>query len=128
MRPTRTTPVERPAIERVQSTATGATDGSIIAAIMSTHSARKRANERPIVPGPIPMSVACWAVMTHAMAASAVRAIHGGISWRSGRLCVGRAVVTGPARSAVASPRQPSYRKSVMKLFVPENSTSQWPW
>ena len=60
---TRPVPVETPLIQRVQSTATGATDGNIIAAIISTHSPRKTGSARPMVPGPLPMLRACATVI-----------------------------------------------------------------
>jgi hypothetical protein len=70
-------PAEAPAIRRVHSTATGATDGSIIAAIITSHSPRKGSSVRPMVPGPLPMCRARRTVTAHATAASAATAIHG---------------------------------------------------
>jgi hypothetical protein len=77
IRATRPKPAEALLINRVHSTATGATDGSIIAAIITAHSPRNGSNARPIVPGPLPMSRASVTVTTHATAASAATAIHG---------------------------------------------------
>ena len=67
-------------IRRVHSTATGATDGSIIAAIIIAHSPRKGSSARPMVPGPLPMFRASRAVTAQATAASAATLIHGGAS------------------------------------------------
>jgi hypothetical protein len=69
-------PAEEPLINRVHSTATGATDGSIIAAIITAHSPRRGSSARPMVPGPLPMSLASITVGAHAAAASAATAIH----------------------------------------------------
>ena len=77
---TRPGPVEALLIRRVHSTATGATDGSIIAAIITTQSPRKGSSARPIVPGPLPMLRARMTVTAQATAASAATAIHGGAS------------------------------------------------
>src|SRR5439155_2170378 len=58
-------------IVRTYSDAVGATDGSIIAAIITTHSRRKPARPSPIVPIPAPMSAARRIVTAHATAAAA---------------------------------------------------------
>ena len=108
IRAARTQPDEAPVIKRVHSTATGATDGNIIAAIITTQTPRKGSRARPIVPGPLPMLSASAMVTTQAAAASAARAIHGRASWRRGRLCTGRARAADPAWLAMTEPRQPS--------------------
>jgi hypothetical protein len=77
-------PAEEPPINRVHNTATGATDGSIIAAIITAHSPTKGSSARPIVPGPLPMCLASITVTTQATAASAATAAHGTASWRGG--------------------------------------------
>ena len=92
-------------IKRVHSTATGATEGSIIAAIITTHSPRKGSSVRPMVPGPLPMVRASMTVTAHATAASAATAIHGTASCRGGRACTGRITEAGPTWSAIAQPR-----------------------
>src|SRR6516165_11321786 len=109
IRAARAGPAEAPLIRRVHSTATGATDGSIIAAIITTHSPRKGSSARPIVPGPLPMSRASMTVTTHAPAASSPTAIHGTASWRGGSACTGRAAEAGSETSAMAE-----------SAFVPE--------
>jgi len=91
-------------IKRVHSTATGVTDGSIIAAIITTHSPRKGSSARPMVPGPLPMARASMMVTAHATAASAATAIHGTASWRGGSACTGRMTEAGLAWSAIAPP------------------------
>ena len=79
-----------------------------------------------MVPGPLPMVRASMTVTAHATAASAATAIHGTASCRGGRACTGRMTEAGPAWSAIAQPSgQPSYRKSVTKLLVPEKSALQ---
>ena len=77
IRVTRPNPAEAPLIKRVQSTATGATEGSIIADIITSHSPRNGSSARAIVPGPLPMLRASRMVTTHATPASAATAIHG---------------------------------------------------
>src|SRR6266851_4552440 len=77
IRAERVSPAEAPPISRAHSTATGAADGSIIAAIMTVHSPRNGSNARPMVPGPLPILVASATVTAHAAAASAAAAIHG---------------------------------------------------
>ena len=95
-------PAGAPAIKRVHSTATGATDGSIIAAIITSHSPRKGSSARPMVPGPLPMVRASRTVTPHATAASAATAIQGTASCRGGTACTGRTAEAGPAWSATA--------------------------
>src|SRR6266516_5279119 len=118
IRTTRPRPAAAPPIERVQSTATGATDGSIIAPIMRTHSTRKDGNARPIVPGPLPMPRACATVTAHAAAAIAASVSHGNASWRGGRLRQGWATAAGPAWSAILPAR--SVIAAARSAFVPE--------
>src|SRR5690349_15900781 len=77
IRAARVRPAEAPLISRAHSTATGAADGSIIAAIMTIHSPRNGSSARPMVPGPLPIVVASETVTAHATAASAATAIHG---------------------------------------------------
>jgi hypothetical protein len=96
---------ETPVIERVHSTATGATEGSIIAAIITTHSPRKGSSAKPMVPGPLPIVRASTRVTAHAAAASTATAVHGTANCRGGRACTGRMPETGPAWSAMRSPR-----------------------
>src|SRR5215472_11013623 len=110
-RATRPKPTVAPLIRRAHSTATGATDGSIIAAIITTHSPRKGSSARPMVPGPLPMPRASMTVTTHAPAASSPTATHGTASWRGGKACTGRAAEAGSERSAMAEARS---------AFVPE--------
>ena len=74
IRAVRANPTEAPVIRRVHSTATGATDGNIIAAIITTHTPRKGSNARPIVPGPLPMLWASAIVTTQAAATWAAQA------------------------------------------------------
>ena len=92
-------------IKRVHSTATGATDGSIIAAIITTHSPRKGSSSRPMVPGPLPMVRASMRVTAHAAAATAATAIHGTASCRRGRACTGPMTEAGSAWSAITQAR-----------------------
>src|SRR5258708_1785332 len=108
-----------PAISRVHSTATGATDGSIIAAIMTTHSPRNGSNPRPIVPGPLPMLWASPSVTAHAIAARTATAIHGGAVCRLGRVRAsgGTAAGTHPA-GATPSPAWPSDRKTRTECYL----------
>src|SRR3954470_14511388 len=56
-------------IVREYSDATGATAGSIIAVIIAAHMARTSGADRPIVPGPLPMSRAYAMTPAHASAA-----------------------------------------------------------
>src|SRR5258707_6151596 len=78
IRAARPGPVEVPPIAWVHRTATGATVGSIIAAIIKIHSPSKDSSARPMVPGPLPMLRACATVTAQPAAASAARAAHGG--------------------------------------------------
>src|SRR6266700_2894906 len=103
IRAARVRPAEAPLISRAHSTATGAADGSIIAAIMTTHSPRNGSSARPIVPGPSPIFLASVTVTAHAAAASAATAIHGTASWCRGRAVAVRAASAGAAASAMAS-------------------------
>ena len=102
IRAARAGPADPPPIRRVHSTATGATDGSIIAAIITTHSPRKGSSARPMVPGPLPMLRASMMVTAHATAASAATATHGTASRRGARACTGPPAEAGPAWSAMA--------------------------
>src|SRR5215471_3334269 len=111
IRAARPRPVVAPAIKRVHSTPTGATDGSIIAAIITTHSPRKGSSARPMVPGPLPISRAKTMVTAHAATASAATAIHGTTSWRRGRACKGPVTEAWPAWLVIAKLRS---------AFVPE--------
>ena len=58
---------------RAQAIATGATDGSIIAAIIVTQNATKSGKAMPIVPVPEPMAPARWIVTNQASTASSSR-------------------------------------------------------
>src|SRR5262245_48272110 len=111
IRAARPRPVVAPAIKRVHSTPTGATDGSIIAAIITIHAPRKGSRARPIVPGPLPISRAKTMDTAQATTASAATATHGTTSWRGGRACKGPLTEAGPARLVIATPRS---------AFVPE--------
>src|SRR5580700_9026582 len=104
IRATRAGPADPPPINRVHSTATGATDGSIIAAIIITHKPRNGSSARPMVPGPLPMRRASITVTAHATAASAATASHGRASWRRGSACTGRVPAARPAWSAMTRP------------------------
>src|SRR3954468_8528781 len=70
--------VGRAATDRIHKVAIGATDGNIIAAIITTHTTRKAQSDRPIVPGPTPMERACAMVTTQANAANRHSPIHHG--------------------------------------------------
>src|SRR3954466_9138931 len=76
--PTRCDRVGRAATDRIHKVAIGATDGNIIAAIITTHTTRKAQSDRPIVPGPTPMERACAMVTTQANAANRHSPIHHG--------------------------------------------------
>src|SRR5579862_5692828 len=102
IRAARVRPAEAPLIKRAQRTATGAAEGNIIAAIMTTHSPRNGSSARPMVPGPSPIFLASVTVTAHAAAASAATTIHGTASWRRGRAVAVRAASAG-ASSAMAS-------------------------
>src|SRR5215475_2821907 len=96
---------------RVHNTATGATEGSIIAAIITTHSPRNGTSARPMVPGPLPIWRLTTTVTAHAAAASAATAIQGTASSRDDRAFNGCAADSEPARSATAK---------TSSAFVPE--------
>src|SRR6516165_842644 len=102
IRTTRPRPVAPLAIKRVHSTPTGATDGNIIAAIITTHTPRKGSSARPMVPDPLPISLAKTIVTAHATTASAATAIHGTTSWRGGRACNGPVTAAGSAWLLIA--------------------------
>src|SRR6516165_5288739 len=108
MRAARIRPAEARLRSRAHSTATGAADGSIIAAIITTHSPRNGSSARPMVPGPLPMFVASVMVTAQAAAASVATAIHGTAS-----CCCGRAAAVRVASAGAASPAMAS-------AFVPE--------
>ncbi len=69
MRTARSAPLDCRPMPRAQVTATGATEGSIIAAIIASHSTRNSGSAIPIVPGSIPMPRACPTVNSQARAA-----------------------------------------------------------
>ncbi len=70
--------VGRAATERIHTTAIGATDGNIIAVIITTQTPRNAASESPIVPAPTPIEPAQVMVTTQATAAITHRPIHHG--------------------------------------------------
>jgi len=74
----------RAATERIQTIAIGATDGNIIAAIMTTQMGRNVARDSPIVPGPTFIVPAHATVAAHASAAMRQSPIHPGRSWCNG--------------------------------------------
>ena len=99
-----------------------------MAAIITIHRPRNGGSARPIVPGPSPMLRARVMVKTQAAAATIAAVVHGTTSRRGGMSRAGRAAAArAPAWPVMTATRQPSYRKSVTKLFVPVNSALQWP-
>src|SRR6188474_910252 len=82
---TRSQAVARTDTDRVHTTTIGATEGSIMAAIITTHNARKARNVRPMVPGPMPIPLAWSTVTTQASAASTPSPSHHRRSCFSGR-------------------------------------------
>src|ERR1035437_7222959 len=77
---TRSRVVGRAATERIQTTAIGATDGNIMAAIITSQTDRNAASESPIVPAPTPIGPTQVIVATQASAAIRHRPIHQGRS------------------------------------------------
>src|SRR5664280_2849747 len=77
---TRSCVVARAATERIQTIAIGATEGNIIAAIITSQTDRNAVSESPIVPGPAPIGPAQVIVTTHPSAAIRHRPIHQGRS------------------------------------------------
>jgi hypothetical protein len=72
--------VGRAATERIQTTTIGATDGNIIAAIITGQTNRNAVSESPIVPAPTPIGPTQGIVATQARAAIRHRPIHQGRS------------------------------------------------
>src|SRR5262249_46642169 len=67
----------------VQRIATGAMEGSIIAAIIAVHIATKATSDMPIVPAPFPIAFTCSSVRIQASTVSTRTAVHAGIASRS---------------------------------------------
>src|ERR1017187_1918336 len=81
---TRSRELGRAATERIHTIAIGATDGNIMAAIMTTQMGRNVARDIPIVPGPTFIVPAHAMIAAHASAAMRHSPIHPGRSWCSG--------------------------------------------
>ena len=80
---TRSRVLDRAETERIHNNAIGATDGNIIAVIMTTQTGRNAANEIPT--GPVPFGIVPFDATVRAQANAAIRhkPIHAGINWRS---------------------------------------------
>ena len=99
MPPSRSARVGRAATDRIHTVAIGATDGNIMAAIITTQTTRNAESDSPIVPGPTPISWACAIVTIQANTAKRQSPIHHGN--RSRERGDGR-------RAPVGARRQPS--------------------
>src|ERR1035437_10333196 len=112
---TRSRELGRAAPERIHTIAIGATDGNIIAAIMTTQMGRNVARDIPVVPGPTFIVPAHAMVAAHASAAMRHSPIHPGRSWRSG-------IPSGELASTRVSALVPKFRHETIgarELCVP---------
>lgn len=80
---TRSRVLDRAETERIHNKAIGATDGNIIAVIMTIQTGRNETNEIPIVPIPLGAVPVDATVRVQAIAAIRHRPIQPGINWRS---------------------------------------------
>src|SRR3990172_3633346 len=109
-------PLERATIVRDHRIATGATDGNIIAAIITTHIVMNSGRLIPIVPGPTPMPRAWSSVTSQASTASRTRAAQAGAICRSGSPAAGRA--TSLSCVCVAAPLGPDVLVALARVIV----------